>query len=225
MRSRHMLVILVMLAAAAGLEHARGDVDKVPPSQPLNQLTTTLGAYRSEDIPLSDETLETLGKGIFLNRVYTPSAAAVNANPAAAKDETAPVSLFIGYFPTQRTGQAIHSPQHCLPGAGWVFDSSGLIDLEEREGRKNQVGEYLISNGPSKAEVLYWYRSHGRTMASDWTAKLYTLTDSIVYSRTDAALIRIVTPVEPNEDRASAHRRAVDFANRLTPLLPAYVPD
>ena len=87
------------------------------------------------------------------------------------------------------------------------------------------MGEYLISNGVATQEVLYWYRVHGRSIASDYTAKAYTLADSIRYSRTDAALIRVITPVEQGEDRMQAHRRAVDFANQIIPLLPAYIPD
>ncbi len=212
-----------MLACATGLERARGDVDKVPPSVPLDRLPTRISGWSSVEIPLSDDTLATLGKGVFLDRDYTPVAAGASADDR--KEANGEVSLFIGYFPTQRTGQTIHSPQHCLPGAGWVFDSSGVVDLSAPDGRTMQVGEYLISNGGSKAEVLYWYRSHGRTMANDWTAKLYTLVDSILYSRTDAALIRIVTPVQPGEGQAGAHRRAVNFANRITPMLPAYIPD
>ena len=220
MRSPQMWVVLLMLAGAAGLEHARGDVDKVPPSVPLSELPKTIAGRGSTDIPLSDDTLATLGKGVFLDRLYTP---AVGGDGAKRID--GPVSLFIGYFPTQRTGQTIHSPQHCLPGAGWVFDQSGVVELSDRDGRKSRVGEYLVSNGGSKAEVLYWYRSHGRTMASDWAAKFYTLADSILYSRTDAALIRIITPVLPGESQAHAHERAVNFADEITPVLPAYVPE
>ena len=51
------------------------------------------------------------------------------------------------------------------------------------------------------------------------------LLDSIRYSRSDAALVRVVTTVENGESRESAHRRAVHFAQGLIPLLPAYVPN
>ena len=77
----------------------------------------------------------------------------------------------------------------------------------------------------SAQEVLYWYQMHGRSIASDYKAKLYTLADSIRYGRTDAALVRIITPVDPGEDRLEARKRAVDFAEQITPLLPAYVPN
>jgi hypothetical protein len=51
------------------------------------------------------------------------------------------------------------------------------------------------------------------------------LADSIRYGRTDAALVRIITPVVAGEDRSDARARAIRFAQQLVPLLPAYVPN
>jgi EpsI family protein len=216
---RFWLVVLLMSATAV-LLYVRGDVDRVPPSQPLSELPETIGTRTAIDIPLDPEVLEVLGKGVFLNRQYeAPRGMAANQSDAA------PIGLYIGYFPTQRTGQSIHSPQNCLPGAGWIFLSSGVIDLTGPTGKKYSVGEYLISDGNSTDEVLYWYRVHGRSVANDYKAKLYTLVDSIRYSRTDAALVRVITGVQPGEDRMDARRRVVGFADQIVPLLPAYIPD
>ena len=135
------------------------------------------------------------------------------------------MGLFIGYFPTQRSGQSIHSPQNCLPGAGWTFESTGVTEIPGPEGKTYRVGDYLITNGTATDEVLYWYQSHGRAIANDYQAKLYMLTDAIRYNRTDAALIRIVTRIERSESRADAHRRVLAFAQQSVPLLPAYIPD
>jgi EpsI family protein len=216
MKMYRLWTVLGLMTLTAALVQARGDVDREPVSQPLNQLPQTIGPWQmSQDIPLDQEVLDVLGKGVFLNRVYRQD----SASPSPAE-----LGLFIGYFPTQRTGQAIHSPQNCLPGAGWTFESSGVTSLNTPSGQTLQVGEYIIANGSSKDEVLYWYRSHGRTMASDYVAKLYTLLDSIRYNRTDAALIRVVVPITQDGQQA-AHDRAVHFAEQLSPFLPAYIPD
>ncbi len=196
--------------------HARGDVDQVPPSAPVSQWPPTLADWSSQDVPISSEVLEILGKGEFLNRVYTPPRTAANPTP---------VQLFIAYFPTQRSGQSIHSPQNCLPGSGWTFLSSGVTSFTDRTGKTYDVGDYVISNGRDKQEVLYWYQSHGRSIASDYKAKLLMLTDAIRYGRTDAALVRVITAVGTTEDSARAHQRVIDFAKNVTPLLPAYVPN
>lgn len=217
MTSARFWTVVLLLVLTGGLLLSRGNTDAVPPSQPLSTFPATLDGRTATDIPLSQETLDVLGKGVFLSRVYTA--------PDSQTPTPPPVSLFIGYFPTQRSGQSIHSPQNCLPGAGWTFDSSGTIDVDTATTRPMQVGEYLISNGPAKAEVLYWYQSHGRAIANDYKAKLFMLTDAIRLNRTDAALVRIVTPVQPDEPRAAARARALAFAQSLAPLLPTYIPN
>jgi EpsI family protein len=222
MRSLRFWVVAVLMCATAVLLKARGDVDRVPASLPLDQLPKTIGPRAAIDIPIDPATLEVLGKGIFLNREYkVPQGTRVDS-----RSEAVPIGLYIGYFPTQRTGQSIHSPQNCLPGAGYSFlPGSGVTDLTDLSGKKYSVGEYLISDGTTTDEVLYWYRIHGRSVANDYKAKLYTMADSMRYDRTDEALIRIITVLQPGEDRMVAHRRAVDFGNQLVPLLPAYIPD
>jgi EpsI family protein len=210
---RYWTVVLILLATAIVL-HSRGDVDRVPTSEPLSQVPQNIGGLASRDIPLDDEVLSILGKGDFLNRIY--------ASPGG---NAIPISLFIGYFPTQRTGQSIHSPQHCLPGAGWTFDSQKYVDLTADNGKSYRVGEYVISNGTNKQFVLYWYQAHGRSIANEYTAKMYMIADAIRTNRTDGALVRVISPILPNETEASARSRVVHFTSELAPMLPRFIPD
>jgi EpsI family protein len=221
MMSARLWVVALLMSASAVLLHVRGDVDRVPDSRPLSELPMRIGPRTATDIPIDQDVLQVLGKGFFLNRIYVAEGETMRSTPS----DLSPIALFIGYFPTQRTGQSIHSPQNCLPGAGWTFQSSGVTDLTSPTGKKYSVGEYLITDGRSTQEVLYWYQMRGRTIASDYQAKLYTLADSIRYSRTDAALVRVITAVRPGEDQKDAHQRAVDFADQIIPLLPAYIPN
>jgi EpsI family protein len=221
MRSVYLWFVVLAMSFTALVVHVRGDVDKVLPSRPLSELPSTIGSLTAINIPIDPEQLEVLGKGDFLSRMYLPER---DASSRTSGDD-APVGLFIGYFPTQRTGQSIHSPQHCLPGAGWTFQQSGVTDFTDMAGKTFEVGEYLITDGRSTQEVLYWYQMQGRSIANDYKAKLYTLADSIRYGRTDAALVRIITPVNPNESPMEAHNRAVRFARQLTPFLPEFVPN
>ena len=216
--------IIFCLLATLYLTHARGNVDQVPQSAPLNEVPISFDGWTSQEIPINAATLEVLGNGDFLNRVYTMRQPG-SAKPGTTRTQLAPVQLFIAYFPTQRTGQAIHSPQNCLPGAGWAFLSSGIATFQDRTGKDYRVGDYVISDGRDKQEVLYWYQSHGNSIASDYSAKLHMLADSIRLGRTDAALVRLITPVGQDEDRDVAHQRLVNFAKYVTPILPAYVPN
>lgn len=231
MRTPRFWLVVLLLAATGALMHLRGDTDRVPASAPLSTMPTTIDGYSSQDIPIDQSVLDILGKGAFLNRVYLRPRANTDAGSSTDRGTLTPdaaphaVGLFIGYFATQRSGQSIHSPQNCLPGSGWTFDSSGTTDLVDANGRHYHVGEYLISNGPARQEVLYWYQSHGRSIANDYKAKLYMLTDSIRLGRTDAALVRVITPVLAGEDRSAAHDRVASFAEKMVPLLPAFVPN
>ena len=218
MKSPRFWVVMLLLLAAFTTLHLRASVDRVPPSEPLDLLPQTMGQWSSQDVPISQDTLDILGDGRFLNRLYTNSA------PTGGLVE-APVSLFIGYFPTQRTGQSIHSPQNCLPGAGWSFVSSEKIYLQGPTFKNYAVGEYVIANGTAKQVVLYWYLAHGRSIANDYVAKAYMMADAIRYNRTDGALVRLVTPLEPNESFATAQARVVKFADRLVPALPRFIPN
>lgn len=221
MRSRFLTVAALMAVTLALLVH-RGDADNVPPSTPLGQMPTVIDGMTSQDIPLDEDVLNVLGKGDFLNRVYTsPRAQTVSSNSAAAY----PVGLFIGYFATQRTGQSIHSPQHCLPGAGWTFESSRYTQIEDRRGENFNVGEYIINNGESRQFVIYWYQAHGRSIANEYKAKAYMLADAIRYNRTDGALVRVITPISGSEQIADARRRAVDFTTHMTPYLSQFIPN
>ncbi len=210
----------LLLALTAYFLHHRGTMDHVPPSRPLSEMPVQFGPWRGEDQPIAQEALDVLGKGIFLNRIYLPETAGSD-NPQFQ----APVSLFIGYFPTQRTGSTIHSPQNCLPGAGWTFDSSGVTTVPSPSGKDLEVGDYVVSNGPAKMEILYWYQTQGKAIASDYRAKLQLMADSIRSSRSDAALVRVITPIRKGESRDVARNRAKAFTQNFLPILPLYVPN
>lgn len=214
MRGPRFWTIVALMAATLVLMRARGDVDRVPEFAPLSQFPPDLDGRFSTEVPIDPEALELLGKGYFLSRNYR-----------AESGDIPDVGLFVAFFPTQRTGQSIHSPQHCLPGAGWTFEKSGTTALKQPGKPDIQVGEYTIANGTSKDEVLYWYRSHGRAIASDYTAKMFLLWDSMRYQRTDAALVRVITPIVPGESVQSAHDRAVKFAETMNAQLSPYIPD
>lgn len=213
MKSLRFWTAFLLLAATALLLHTRPNSDKNPPSEPLAQFPETIAGWTGSDKEIDQETLDVLGSGEFISRVYTQDT------------QTTPISLFIAYFPTQRTGQTIHSPKHCLPGAGWVFESSKTVDLMDASGKPHRVGEYIIADGEAKQFVIYWYQAHGRSVANEYAAKVYMVADAIRLNRTDGSLVRVMTPIASGEDTLMAEKRAEAFTLQLTPMLPRFVPD
>jgi EpsI family protein len=213
MKSPRFWVVFLLLAATGLLLYGRGSAEQKVASEPLSQIPDTIAGWTGIDQPIDPETLEVLGHGDFLSRVYTKD------------QESTPIGLFVGYFPTQRTGVTIHSPKHCLPGAGWAFESSEYATVTDIDGRAHKVGEYIISNGEHRQFVIYWYQAHGRSVANEYAAKVYLVADAIRMNRTDGALVRVIAPVEPNEGVSGAKARAETFTAQLFPMLPRFIPN
>jgi EpsI family protein len=213
MKNLRFWTVVLLLAGTALLLHLRPDTDRNPPSEPLSQLPMAIGGWTGSDQPIDQETRDVLGAGDFLSRIYTQGST------------SAQISLFIGYFPTQRTGQTIHSPKHCLPGSGWTFESSDSVILVDANGKPHRVGEYIIANGEAKQFVIYWYQAHGRSVANEYMAKIYMAADAMRMNRTDGALVRVITPMGSSEGLPAAKQRAEAFTMQLAPLLTGFIPN
>ena len=139
-------------------------------------------------------------------------------------DGLAPISLFIGYYETQTADQTPHSPRVCIPSGGWKIDSISTIELAH-EDRTIPVNRVVIAKGASKQLVYYWFQQRGKFIASEYEAKINLLWGGIVSSRTDGALVRLVTPVGEGFPMEAADQYLEGFSGELLSVLPAYLPD
>ena len=135
------------------------------------------------------------------------------------------ISLYIGYFKTQKEGKTNHSPRQCLPGAGWspVETTSLTLDMTSDNSGKIPVNKYLMQKGNEKELFLFWYQGRGRQFANEFLTKAYLIWDSIMRNRTDGALIRVNTPTKSSPDQAL--RSEMQFINSFYPILSRYIPE
>ena len=55
------------------------------------------------------------------------------------------LDLFIAFYAQQRAGESMHSPKHCLPGAGWeIWQHDSALVLTG--GQQYEVNKYSIQN-------------------------------------------------------------------------------
>jgi len=209
---RFVLAALVIAGAAIFLQaHTRAEV--FPPRLSLSAFPLQMGAWSAGgDVAIAKDVLDVLGPGDFLLRVYQNG------------ERPQPANLFIAYFPTQRTGDTIHSPKNCLPGAGWTPIESSRITLTVPGHAPFRANRYIIAKGDARQLVLYWYWAHDRGVASEYWAKLYLVADSIRMNRSDGALVRITTPIVAGETADDAAKRVLPFAASVVPLLENYIP-
>jgi EpsI family protein len=133
------------------------------------------------------------------------------------------VSLYVGYYATQRTGATYHSPLNCLPGSGWVMNEGGDIKITRPDGSSFKANRYVIQKGNERALVIYWYQGRGRSVANEYWDKMYTVFDSVARRRSDGALVRVIAPIETST--GDAEKLASDLASEATNELPGFVPN
>lgn len=222
MAGRSITVASVLVLVTLFLSQASTS-ERTPLRQPLESLPLDISGWRGQAArDLDPEILAVLGVDEYVNRVYGRS--------------TGAVSLYIGYYASQRQGDSIHSPLNCLPGSGWVPVKSGRIGIPvatSEIGRDLgeapitiEVNRHLVQRGLDKSLVLYWYQGHGRVVASEYWSKAYMVADAMRLNRTDAALVRVISPVGEvgGLSEEQAEREAVDFVKALFPLLGLYMP-
>jgi len=185
----------------------------IPVHAPLASIPAQLGRWRGTDEPIPSDVLETLGRGDFLSRTYRDDSVTSSF-----------VNLFIAYFPSQRAGDTIHSPQNCLPGSGWFPLDVDRLVLAGPGHASFPVNRYYIAKGDDRALVLYWYWAHDRGMASEYWAKFYLITDAIRLNRSDGALIRLTSFVRPGETTEKVQQSLISFGGELVQVINPYVP-
>ncbi len=201
----------VLLLAAALFLHARSRPETQVARLPVAQFPRDFAGWTSKDLGISQEVRDILGAGDFLSRIYF-------------RPDQPYIDFFIAYFPSQRSGNSIHSPKNCLPGSGWTPIESGPIQIKGPGGTPVTVNRSVIVKGLDKQMVLYWYQAHDRVVASEYWAKYFLVADAIRMNRSDGSLVRVITPIGRNEDPEIAQQRAVQFAQAALAKLDSYIP-
>ena len=141
----------------------------------------------------------------------------------------APVSFFVAYYEKQTEGAGIHSPEVCIPAGGWEMSRIKRMEIPlETAVAKTTVGTVpvnraVIQKGLSKQVVYYWFEGRGRRVTNDYIAKALTLFDAITRSRTDGALVRLLTPVRPGETEAQAEERLKAFLDESVDVFGRFI--
>lgn len=135
-------------------------------------------------------------------------------------------NFYVGYYHSQKTGATYHSPQNCLPGSGWLMTEPEFIKIKTEDGKEFEANRYIIENVGQKALLIYWYQGRGHAVASEYWDKIYTIFDSTTRRRSDGSMVRIVMGIGKDQDSENETiKLASDFAGKIAPLLPNFIPN
>ncbi len=205
-----LLVILVTGGVFINWFEQRGEAEVQRKS--LSEIPATLGEWRQkgDEIRFGEQTEAVLRATDYTMREYNlPDGRLAN--------------LYVGYYASQRSGATYHSPQNCLPGAGWTMNQPELVRIETASGKIFTANKFIVVNGVYSEVMIYWYHGRGRAVASEYEDKIDTVLDSVFRRRTDGAMVRVMTSVGNSE--IDATRAAIDLAAKTAVQLSAFVPE
>jgi exosortase D (VPLPA-CTERM-specific) len=207
---------LIMVAASvawhAAPERARTAIDR----DPFYLFPRQLGDWQQTGLP---QTLEaSVATALGADDYHS-----VQLSRAGAAAE---VGLFMAWYADQSQG-GVHSPEICLPGAGWEIAWLERTDITARMGGEGrfEINRAIIQRGQSRMMVYYWFEQKGRRIAWDFAAKYWLLVDGIATGRTDGALVRLTTPIVEGESDVEAEARLQEVIVALMDPLGRFIPD
>lgn len=195
------VVLACLLLVTVAIRSQLGAVDPTSVGS-LENLPLTLEEWSGKNEPPFDASvLAVLQPDSYINRIYS--------------DQDALAAVYVGYHRTQSQGKSIHSPLNCLPGSGWQPIRTDRVPLHTR-GMANRV---VIQHGEDRQLVLYWYQTMARVEGNEYWSKLHLVLDAFRWRRNDAALVRIIVPIDPRRDAGEsvAERSAFRLAELVEP--------
>lgn len=217
-RQRPFLAALLIFAAATPfLININERTEIVPQRQPFSDFPLAHNGWVGHAQALDPLVLDTLRLTDYVQANYS-------------KENTrsgSPVNLYIAWYGSQKKGEAIHSPRTCIPGGGWriaSLEQREIANVKHVSGKPLHVNRALIQKGEVSQVVYYWFEGRNRDITNEYAAKWYVFWDSMIHSRSDGALVRLVTFVRDPSELAEADRQLEQFAQDFYPLLPSYTP-
>jgi EpsI family protein len=181
--------------------------------RPLREFPKEINGWRMVDEQkIDEESMAVLQVDDYIMRTY------VNAAGDA-------MGLYVGYFKSQTEGKQVHSPRQCLPGSGWsIIERSEIsVPLRTDTPGRAEINSFLMGRGAERDLFLWWYQGRGRVYSNEYLNKAYLMWDRLRRGRTDGALVRVNSRVNPNADQTLQELTA--FINIMMPQLPRYIPD
>lgn len=179
--------------------------------KPLAELSSVIGEWRQKggETRFDPQTESVLRATDYTMRDYQRDGRSAN--------------VYVGYYESQKSGATYHSPKNCLPGSGWVMKEPELVEITSPSGERLKVNRFIVESGDYRAVMLYWYQGRGRVESSEYRDKLNTVWDSFWLRRTDGAMVRIMTTLDPKNPDAS-QKAAENLAAHLSDSLGEFLP-
>lgn len=210
--SAAMIFAAVMVGAlAVSWQFAPKRAEVIFDREPFVLFPSQLGEWQlGSHQPLDPQVERVLGADDYLSVMLT-------------RADTAPsVDLFVAWYQDQADG-GVHSPEVCLPGAGWEIAQLEQIDVADQAGVPFSINRAIIQKGVTRMMVYFWYDQRQVRTASMYEAKLQLMLGRFMNGRDDSAIVRLTTLIDPDETEADAQRRLDEALKDTLAPLPKFI--
>lgn len=175
----------------------------------LLALPHALGSWDSIDVPLEESVESMLRADANVQRIYRHPTGEI-------------VSLYVGYYGTDRGGRPEHTPEVCYESQGWAVLAARRLELGASPALR--VNELVVEHGESRHLVHFWYRSSHRSgMVGGLDQTLDRLLGRMLDGRADGSLVRLSTPIRSG-DEVAARAVLAQFATAIDTQLDSHWP-
>lgn len=209
-----LLALVLMSASIIGTGLVMERAQNIPQHKNLSLFPLSLADWQGQTQQLDAEVVKSLELSDYLN---------INYHVA---DKLEFINLYVAYYDVQKIGSAIHSPATCVPGGGWEIESISEkgLNLSGDASALQAVTRMIIRKGIDKQVVYYWFNQRGRNLPDRLAVKKYLLLDSIMYGRTDGALVRVITSIGQGDTAETAEKRLESFLTEAVPQISSFLP-
>lgn len=207
------VVAALLLVLTLGISMGVDFREKIPANRPFSQFPLTAGAWDGSRQYMEQKFIAELDLSDYVMIDYR-------------NNQGKPVNFYVAWYESQRKGESIHSPETCLPGSGWEFRQAGQATVPlAGQSQSITVNRAMMEKSGHRQLVYFWFPARGRILTNAWEMKLYTFWDSLTRRRTDGALVRLITPVYPQESPEEAEKRLQEFTKEIVPVLNQFLPN
>lgn len=207
LRFRFLLLYALLVGMATYMSFHRDIL--VPLARPFAEFPAAHAGWRMVgQSTLSQNVMKVLMPSEYLSRQYMAESGAI-------------VDMYLSFFDGGPDSGRIHSPKHCVAGAGWTELYSQPITIDLNGERVNLVRS-AYAKGESKEVIYYWFAMRGKTMSDEYSLKLAEIKGSMFHRRRDQSFIRISVLV--GEDIEQAEERITNFLRVFYPMIREFLP-
>ncbi len=207
------VVAVMALLSVFALTNTIDFREKIAVRKPFSQFPTMVGDWRGAREIMDQQFIDSLKFSDYISiNYYDRQGRAIN--------------FYVAYYQDQRKGESIHSPETCLPSAGWEFREAGAmkVSMGAAQAAMTVNRAFMEKEGITQL-TYYWFPMRGRVATNLYQIKLYNFWDALTRHRTDGALARAITPIYPTETQKEADRRIQKFVADIRPVLNEFLPE